>query len=132
MAASDGIWFVYDGQCPICNFAAHALRIRDAAGGLTLLDARTQPGHPLMQQIKAQGLSLDEGMIVIYGGQFYHGADALHIMALLGSKAGWFNRVNAVLFRSKLLCALCYPLMRATRNLALKLKGVPQIRNLDA
>ncbi|HEU5048620.1 MAG TPA: DCC1-like thiol-disulfide oxidoreductase family protein [Rickettsiales bacterium] len=127
----EGIWFVYDGDCPICTTAAHALRIREAAGKLHLLNARTQASHPLMQEIHNQKLNLDEGMVIRIGENFYHGADALHIMALLGTNRGWFNRMNALLFRSKTTARLCYPSMRACRNLLLRLKGVHKIRNLE-
>lgn len=126
------IWFIYDGDCPICKTAAQALRIRHAVGRLRLLNARTESNHPLMQEVKARKLSLDDGMVIIANQNYYHGADALHIMALLGTNTGWFNRMNWLLFRSKTLARLCYPTMRAMRNLAIRVKGVPPIANLDS
>lgn len=125
------IWFVYDGDCPICTTAAQALRIRKAAGELRLLNARKEAAHPLMRAIRERRLSLDDGMVIVYGGNYYHGADALQVMALLGTGQGWFNRMNAMLFRSKKAAALCYPTMRACRNLLLRIKGVRKIHNLE-
>jgi predicted DCC family thiol-disulfide oxidoreductase YuxK len=125
------VWFVYDGDCPICTTAAAALRIREAVGNLHLVNAREESSHPLMGKIKEKGLNLDEGMVIKFQDNYYHGADALHIMALLGTGQGWFNRMNAWLFRSKTLSAICYPPMRAARNFALRLKGIPQLRNLE-
>jgi len=124
------IWFVYDGDCPICTTAARAFKIREAAGTLLLLNAREEANHPLMQEINNRKLDLDEGMIIRMGDNYYHGADALHVMALLGTNQGWFNRMNVLLFRSKHMASLCYPSMRAGRNLLLKLKGVQKIQNL--
>lgn len=130
--ASDGVWFAYDGDCPICTHAARALRIREAAGPLYLVDAREDPGHPLIREIGALGLDLDEGMVLKFQGNCYHGQDALHMMAMLGSGQGWFNRATALLFRSSRLAALCYPAMRGARNLLLRFRGVDLIRNLEA
>lgn len=124
------IVFVYDGECPICSFAARALRIRSSVGRLRLIDVRRDAGHPLMARIAQNRLDLDEGMVILFGGRLYHGADALHLMALLGSDRDWFNRMNAVLFRSETGARLAYPLMRAARNLLVRLRGVRPIDNL--
>ena len=70
-------------------------------------------------------------MVLKYQGICYHGEDALHMMAMLGSPNGWFNRANALLFKSKPVARFCYPAMRAARNLLLRLKGVEHIRNLQ-
>src|SRR5690349_17069816 len=95
------IWFVYDGECPICNIAAREFRIAKAAGELRLLNARENRKHPVMQEITRRGFNLDEGMVITYHDMYYQGKDALHLMALLGSNCGWFNRMNVLLFRSR-------------------------------
>lgn len=124
------VWFAYDGECPICSYAAHTLRIRKSVGNLHLVNARESQDHPLVREITALGLNLDDGMVLKFGSRCYHGRDALHMMALLGSPIGWFNRANALLFRSRLLAKLLYPPMRGTRNLLLRLHGTQQIHNL--
>lgn len=131
-AKNDGIYFIYDGACPICHYAAHALRIRQAAGQLHLVNAREDRDHAMIRAVNQRGLDLDAGMVIAYGGTFYHGKDALHVMSLIGSDSGWFNKINARLFRNKALAAFCYPALRAARNIAIALKGAPQIRNLHA
>jgi predicted DCC family thiol-disulfide oxidoreductase YuxK len=128
---SGDVWFVYDGDCPICSVAAHALRIRKAVGNLHIVNARNDTSNPVLQEIKDLRLDLDEGMVIKFRDTCYHGADALHVMAMLGTGRGWFNRVNALLFRSKFLSAFCYPSMRAGRNLLIRLRGVPRIDNLE-
>ncbi len=122
-----GVWFVYDGDCPLCRNAARALKIQEAAGSLHLLNAREADGHPLMCQIRTAQLDLDEGMVIKYSGQLYHGAEALTLMALLGSDYGWFNKVNAALFKSEFRARICYPVLRGGRNLLLKILGVQKI-----
>jgi predicted DCC family thiol-disulfide oxidoreductase YuxK len=130
MNQSEGVIFIYDGECPVCSIAAQALRIRAAAGPLRLVDARREKNHPVLLEINALGYDLDDSMILKYGGRFYRAGDALALMALLGSGQGWFNRMNALLFRSKTVAAVLYPVMRAARNLLIRLKGVPKIHNL--
>lgn len=125
------VWFVYDGDCPICSVAARGLRIKQAVGNLHLVDARTDIDHPILKEVRDLRLDLDQGMVIKFRDTCYHGADALHVMALLGTGQGWFNRINALLFRSKLLSAICYPPMRAGRNLLIWLHGAPKIDNLE-
>jgi len=127
----DGVWYVYDGKCPLCRTAARAIRIRESAGELHLINAREEAGHPVIQEINARGLDIDKGTVIKFGGNFYHGGDAMVMMALLGSRSGWFNRLNGLLFRSPIVARFCYPAIRSGRNLLLWFKGVGQIRNLE-
>jgi predicted DCC family thiol-disulfide oxidoreductase YuxK len=129
--ASDrsGVWFVYDGDCPLCSTAAHALKIRQRYGALHLVNARDRD-DPLLLEINRRKLDLDEGMVIWCEGRFYHGQDALRFIARFGADDGWFNRINRGLFTSEALARVGYPLLRAIRNLLLKLKGVPQLNNL--
>ena len=101
------VWFVYDGDCPICQIAARGLRIKKAVGELNLIDARSDKNNPIVMEINDKGLNLEEGMVIKFGGNFYHGADALQIMALLGTNQGWFNRLNYWLFRSSFSAKFC-------------------------
>ncbi len=124
------VWFVYDGDCPICQVAAHGLRIKKAVGNLHLLNARKENANPIITEINNKGLNLDEGMVIKFNDVFYHGADALQIMALLGTNQGWFNRMNYLLFKSPILSKICYPPLRVARNFTLKLKAIQNINNL--
>ena len=126
----DGVWFVYDGECPVCSMAAQALRIKKSVGALHLVDAREDTEHPLLKEVHDRRLNLDDGMVLKFRDRYYHGDDALHMMALLGSGQGWFNRMNALLFKSRTLARVCYPVMRGARNTLLRLIGRQKIRNL--
>ncbi|MEZ5792748.1 MAG: DCC1-like thiol-disulfide oxidoreductase family protein [Nitratireductor sp.] len=128
----DDIWFVYDGECPICQMGASMYKVRAAVGELITVDARTERDHWLMEKINAEGLDLDQGMVICYRDQLFHGDGALRIMAELGNGEGIYNRTNEALFHSPTLARLIYPLLRGARNLALRLRGVDKIRNLDA
>lgn len=129
-ASQNDVYFVYDGDCPLCSSAAMAFRIRDAVGTLRLINAREDQHHPVVREINARRLNLDDGMVIKFHDTCYHGADALNVMAMIGTDRGWFNRLNVLLFRSKTLSALLYPAMRAARNLLIRVRGVSKINNL--
>ncbi len=126
-----GVWFVYDGNCPICKRAAEATQIKQSLGDLHLLDARTADYHPLLVEVNNRCLNLDDGMIIYHEGCYFHGAVALEFMAVHGAPNGLFNHINRLLFRSKFFTKSLYPLMRGGRNLLLKLRGKPPLFNLE-
>jgi len=130
MPTRSEIWFVYDGECPLCRMTTRVFKIREAVGTLIFVDGRSDPTHLLLNEIKSQNLNLDEGMVIKWNDRLYHGREALHVMALIGSSSGWFNRMNVTLFKSKLLSRLFYPLFKGVRSVMLWLMGIEKIRNL--
>lgn len=126
-----GIWFVYDGECPLCTKAATALRIKQQYGILHLLNARENIGHNLLLAITEQGLDLDEGMVIYDGEHFYHGESALRFMAKYSAPRGILNLFNKSLFWSDRLSKTIYPWLRGIRNLLLKNRNVSRIDNLN-
>jgi predicted DCC family thiol-disulfide oxidoreductase YuxK len=110
---------VYDGECPVCSSYVRFVRIKKSAGNLTLINARD--GGPWVDRAKREGMDLDEGMVLFYGGRTYHGADCVHMLALLSSGFGPFNRINALVFSSPAASKVLYPMLRAGRNLLLRI-----------
>lgn len=123
------VLIVYDKQCPACDYYCHLVRIRETVGTLQLIDARD--GGPVMDRITAAGLDIDEGMVVIVGEQLYYGPDAIHALALLGTNRGFFNRLSYWCFRSKRVSRVLYPILKACRNLLLKILRKTRINNLE-
>lgn len=123
-----GAWLVYDGECPFCAVYVRRIRVSEAVGGLRLIDARG--GGELVEEISAQGLDLDRGMVLKLGSRLYHGAECMHVLAALGTRAGAFNRLNAAVFSSRRLSRVLYPLLRAGRTAALCLLGRPGLSPL--
>jgi predicted DCC family thiol-disulfide oxidoreductase YuxK len=117
--AEGQVVLVYDGGCPVCSAYVTYVRIKESAGGLQLVNARD--GGPWVDRVRQSGLDLDEGMVLFYGGRAYHGADCIHVLALMSTGSGVFNRINAVVFRHPRLAKFLYPALRAGRNLLLKL-----------
>jgi hypothetical protein len=62
-------------------------------------------------------------MVLVIGENYYHGAACLNRLALMSSRSDVFNRLNCFLFRSALLSKLSYPILRAGRNLVLRILG---------
>jgi predicted DCC family thiol-disulfide oxidoreductase YuxK len=117
---------VYDGACPVCSSYVRYVRISNAAGALQLVNARE--GGAWAERVRQAGLDLDEGMVLFYGGRSYHGVDCVHMLALLSTRSGAFNRVNALLFSAPRFARVAYPVMRAGRNLLLRILGRPKLR----
>ncbi|MGH8479348.1 MAG: DCC1-like thiol-disulfide oxidoreductase family protein [Gammaproteobacteria bacterium] len=123
---ASGAWLVYDGECPFCSTYVRYLRLRDAIGPVHLVNARE--GGALVEELRRAKLDLDEGMVLKLGGRYYHGADCIHVLACLSSPATPFNRISALIFKSPLVSRWLYPVLRAGRNLALRILRRTKIR----
>ncbi|MGH8130768.1 MAG: DCC1-like thiol-disulfide oxidoreductase family protein [Steroidobacteraceae bacterium] len=126
--AGTDILLVYDKQCPACDHYCNLVRIRESSGRLILVDARD--GGPIMGEITAAGLDIDQGMVVKVGGILYYGSDAIHVLSLMGTNSGFFNRLTHWTFKYRPVARVLYPLLRACRNLLLKYLGKTKINNL--
>ena len=124
---SSDVEVVYDKECPVCDFYCHAVDV--AEGELVRVDAR-DPGEA-MDEITALGLDIDEGMVVRIDGRIYYGADAIHELALRSNKKGLLNRFASFVFRSRGMARFFYPILKAMRNLLLKILGKTRINNLE-
>ncbi len=115
---------VYDGGCPFCRH--FALR-SELVGGLPDLEIRDgRSDHQLRAQLKARGLDLARGAVLLEGDKAWHGAAAIAelcgrlkpidpLLALLG-------QVFAAPPRARQL----YPLLLWARRIALQWKGLPE------
>jgi len=117
------MWLVYDGDCPFCTAGAKMYRLRQSVGELHIVNARDIAGTELKAAIDAHGFDLNTGIVARFEGRLYHGKDALHLLAMLGSDSGFLNRLNVALFRNRAIITIAYPLMVALRNGALRLRG---------
>lgn len=119
------IYVIYDGECYFCNHFIKAMRIKNVVDNLVLVNARTDDYQALL---KDHQFDLNEGMLVIIGDKYYHAAEAASILAALTTPLTLFNKLNYVLFNNKITAQYWYPICRYFRNLALKVRGVPPIK----
>jgi predicted DCC family thiol-disulfide oxidoreductase YuxK len=116
-------FLAYDGECPFCANYVELLRLRESFPELEMIDARQAPDHPAVRLIRQRGLRLDDGMALVEGDVIYHGADSIHALANRGTSRSTFSRLNRALFKSRSVSTALYPVLRAGRNLTLKLLG---------
>ncbi len=129
MSKEDVIYVVYDDDCPFCRNYCKYVRLKENVGNLHLVDARKE--LELMNEITKMGLDIDQGMVLKIDARIYYGADAIHILSLLSSRSGIFNRINYYIFNSEKASKILYPFLRDCRSLALKVMGIPFIKNLE-
>jgi len=123
MIASSRPALIYDGECPFCANYVRLLQLRESFPQLELVNARESPDHPAVQQLKDRHLKIDDGMALVDGDRIFHGAEAVHALADKGASGTFFSRLNRALFQSSRSSNALYPVLRAGRNLTLRLLG---------
>ncbi len=127
-ADREKILLVYDKECPVCDSYCRLVRIEESVGDLKMIDARES--SEVLDEITARGLDIDQGLVLKMEGEIYYGADAIHALALISSRSGFFNRLNYLMLYSKRVSRILYPALRGCRNLLLKILGKTKINNL--
>lgn len=117
----------YDGECPFCTSYVRYYRLNDGEITVSMVNLRNHPEK--VAEFDASGLNVDDGMVVILDGETYHGSEAVHVLALLSTRIGVFNKVNRWVFSRRRLARVLYPIMVGGRNLLLALLGRSKIRD---
>ncbi|WP_186435258.1 DCC1-like thiol-disulfide oxidoreductase family protein [Rheinheimera sediminis] len=119
---------IYDGDCPLCRHYVAAQRLQKQFGELTLLNARDLPEQAplLLAELHALGLVINQSMLLRVDGRWLKGAEVLQLLASL-NEASWRNRLWLYWFQSADRARFSYPLLRAGRNLLLKLLKIPPL-----
>jgi predicted DCC family thiol-disulfide oxidoreductase YuxK len=115
---------VFDGGCPFCSHFASLSELRGGIPGLRLCDGRRD--HGLRRQLRAQGVDLARGAIVLEGGRIHHGAAAIQWICARIEPSGPLLAVLAPLFADPGRARGLYPLLLAARRLALSMRGLPE------
>lgn len=122
---------VYDGQCPVCSVYCENLKPGDDQTELVLIDARKS--GPLMDEITAKKLDIDEGMVVrVDNGPLHYGSDAIHELSRVSARRGWIGFVNRFFFGTRGLASVFYPFGKFIRNRILDILRIKRIRNLES
>ena len=125
MSSASNNWILYDGECPFCKSYVALVRLKEAIGPVRILNARD--GGPEVDLARARGLDLDEGMVLHYQGQLYHGDACMQVLATFSESGGVLRPLLAWVFRSPQRARWLYPWLRAGRNITLKLLRKPKI-----
>ena len=121
LEGTQDIWLLYDGDCPFCKSYTRMVRLREALGQLRLINARDP--SPELDTVSQLGYRIDDGMVLCIEGEYFHGDDCIYRLALMSSKIGAWNKLNRWIFSSRRRSALLYPILRACRNLTVRLRG---------
>src|SRR5689334_1754930 len=121
MDDSGRLLVVYDGDCPLCANFVTLYSVRKNAGKLELINAREQPA--LVRELRSKGMEINESMIVTWRGHHYFGAEAMHLLSILGNDSGLIGLLNRLLFRYRTIARVAYPLLAAGRRVLLALLG---------
>lgn len=120
-----GLTVIYDGECPFCSAYVRMLRLREAVGTVELVNARAQP--LLVSECAALGYNLNDGMLAVYSGRTYFGADAIRLLSQLTTASGTLNAAMAHVLKQPAMARFFYPIMRSGRAVTLKLLGREKI-----
>ena len=115
---------VYDGGCPFCRQFALASELKGGIPLLELHDGRAD--HALRAALKAQGLDLARGAVLLEGDHAWHGAQAISELCLRLTPSGPLLQLLRSLFSVPNRARRIYPLLLLARRIALQLKGLPE------
>ncbi len=119
---SDKSLFIYDGECPFCNYFAQLIELKSSLPDLEILDGRKN--LPLLSKLYNQGYDLNKGAILICNENILHGADAISwICSEIKDPSDSLLEVLRIIFTSNKRTNLIFPFLIWGRRLSLTLKG---------
>tara|TARA_Y100001968_G_scaffold131971_1_gene120444 strand:+ start:85 stop:486 length:402 start_codon:yes stop_codon:yes gene_type:complete len=119
---SDKILFVYDGECPFCNYFAQLLELKSSLPSLQLIDGRKKLEY--LTELYKKGYDLNKGAILITDGNIKHGADAINwICTKINEPNDSILEILRVIFISNKRSKLFFPFLLWGRRILLTIKG---------
>ena len=123
------IKIIYDGDCPFCNRYVTILNLKQNKNfNVQLIDARKDTQY--ISYFASKNMNLDDGMVVCVDDALYYGSDAIYILAILSTPNTFFQNINRVFFRNKLIASISYPIMKGVRFITLKMLGKKMLTDL--
>jgi len=114
--------FIYDGECPFCNYFAQLLELKSSLPGIEIIDGRKNLS--LLSQLYNQGYDLNKGAILINNGKIMHGSDAINsICSEIIEPSDSLLEVLRIIFSSNKRTKFFFPFLLWGRRLSLTIKG---------
>ena len=114
--------FIYDGECPFCNYFAELLELKSCLPELEILDGRKNLA--LLSKLYKQGYDLNKGAILIQNENIMHGAAAINwICSKVKEPSDSMLEVLRIIFTSTKRTNFLFPFLLWGRRLSLTLKG---------
>ena len=119
---------IYDGDCPLCRNFVAAQKLQQQFGELIVLNARGLPEQAplLLAELQHHRLTVNQSMLLRLDGRWLKGPEVLQLLASV-NEPNWRNRLWLYWFQSARRARFSYPLLRAGRNLLLKLLNIPPL-----
>ena len=115
--------FVYDGECPFCNYFAELLEIKSKIDNIKILNARTNLN--ITDSLLKKGYDIDKGAILLKGEEIFHGSNAVNtICKEVVNPSSNLLLLLSRLFKSTKRTKFLFPLLVRARRFALISKGV--------
>ena len=121
---------VYDGGCPFCRHFALRSELVGGVPGLQIRDGRADAA--LRAGLKAQGLDLARGAVLLEGERAWHGAEAIAVLCGRLEPSDALLQLLGTVFAEPGHAQRLYPLLLLARRLALHWKGLPEDPDRDA
>lgn len=118
------ITLVYDGGCPFCSHFARRSELLGGLPDLRLCDGRSD--HALRASLRARGLEIARGAVLLEGEQAWHGAAAIAELCGRMQPSDGLLQLLQGLFAAPARAQGLYPLLLWARRLALHWKGLPE------
>ncbi len=119
---SEKTLFIYDGECPFCNYFAQLVELKSNIHEFEIVDGRMN--LPLLSQLYNQGYDLNKGAILINNEQIMHGAVAINwICSQIKEPSDSILEVLRIIFTSNKRANFLFPFLLWGRRLSLTVKG---------
>ena len=115
---------VYDGGCPFCRHFALRSELVGGVPDLVIRDGRAD--HQLRRRLKAQGLDLARGAVLLEGERAFYGSEAIAALCGRLQPSDPLLGLLRQLFASPRRARQLYPLLLLARRLLLQCKGLPE------
>tara|TARA_B100000029_G_C17174730_1_gene814618 strand:+ start:231 stop:602 length:372 start_codon:yes stop_codon:yes gene_type:complete len=114
--------FIYDGECPFCNYFAELLELKSNIPGIEIKNAREYPSQLPV------GYDMDiKGAILLKDGSPLTGASAInYICSKIENPSDSLLNLLSLIFSSHQRTRFIFPLLLVSRRIALFFKGVPR------
>ena len=119
---SEETLFIYDGECPFCNYFAELLVLKTSIPSLKIIDGRQNLSH--LTKLYNKGYDLNNGAILIINGEIKHGSDAINwICSALNAPNDSLLKILKVIFISEKRTQVFFPILLWSRRILLSMKG---------
>ena len=115
---------VYDGGCPFCRHFALRSELEGGLPDLVIRDGRSD--HRLRAELKARGLELARGAVLLEGDRAWHGAEAIAELCSRLQPSDPLLALLRLVFMAPPRARQLYPVLLWARRAALQWKGLPE------